>query len=61
MSLQGVAHVVEGLGVRPIRLASVTAPLYAEYRRTQSGVVLWGVVGTLLVVILLLLARYLPF
>ena len=42
-------------------LASVNAILYAEYRRTKSGVVLWGVVGTLLVVILLLLARYLPF
>ena len=44
-----------------ILLASVNATLYAEYRHTKSGVVLWGIVRTLLVVILLLLVRYLPF
>ena len=44
-----------------ILLSSINATLYSEYRRTKSGVVLWGVVGTLLVAILLLLVRYLPF
>ena len=44
-----------------ILLATIHATLYSEYRRTKSGVVLWGVVGTLLVAILLLLVRYLPF
>jgi hypothetical protein len=42
-------------------LATINATLYSEYRRSKSGVVLFGVVGTLLVVILLLLVRYLPF
>jgi hypothetical protein len=42
-------------------LATISATLYSEYRRSKSGAVLWGVIGTLLVAILLLLVRHLPF
>jgi len=42
-------------------LATISATLYSEYRRSKSGAVLWGVIGTLLVAILLMLVRHLPF
>ena len=44
-----------------ILLATISATLYSEYRRSKSGAVLWGVIGTLLVAILLMLVRHLPF
>jgi hypothetical protein len=41
-------------------LAVTNARLLVEYRRTRSGAVLLGVVGTLVVAGLLMLARFLP-